>query len=75
MGSALHLSARDTLCLASDGLADNLLTDEIVACIRAGSLAGAADALACAARERMLAPAPDAPSKPDDPTFVLYRPS
>ncbi|MGI9590762.1 MAG: PP2C family protein-serine/threonine phosphatase, partial [Myxococcota bacterium] len=26
MGSGLHLAERDTLCLASDGLADNLRT-------------------------------------------------
>ncbi len=75
MGSGLHLSARDTLCLASDGLADNLATDEIVACICDGSLAQAAHGLASLALQRMLAPSPGAPSKPDDLTFVLYRPS
>lgn len=75
MGTALHLSARDTVCLASDGLADNLHVDEIVDCIRAGSLAEAAEALASAARQRMLAPRAKAPSKPDDLTFVLYRPA
>jgi len=75
VGTALHLSPRDTLCLASDGLADNLHTDEIAECIRAGSLAEAADALASAARQRMLAPGGKSPSKPDDLTFVLYRPA
>lgn len=74
MGSALHLARRDTLCLASDGLVDNLHTDEIIECIRSGSLEAAADALAAAARQRMLEPDRDAPSKPDDLTFVLYRP-
>ena len=73
MGSGLHLAERDTLCLASDGLADNLRTDEIAECIRTGSLAEAADALAQAARQRMLEPVAEAPSKPDDLTFVLYR--
>jgi serine/threonine protein phosphatase PrpC len=74
VGSALHLSRRDTVCLASDGLADNLHTYEIIDCIRSGSLEAAADALVAVARQRMLAPDRDAPSKPDDLTFVLYRP-
>jgi len=73
VGSGLHLAERDTLCLASDGLADNLHTDEIAECIRTGSLAEAADALASSARQRMLAPGRRNPSKPDDLTFVLYR--
>jgi len=36
VGSVLHLAARDTLLLASDGLADNLHTAEIVECVRKG---------------------------------------
>jgi serine/threonine protein phosphatase PrpC len=75
VGTGVHLAARDTLCLASDGLVDNLHTEEIAECIRVGSLGEAADALAASARQRMLSPGPDAPSKPDDLTFVLYRPS
>ena len=38
MGSAVELSPRDTLLLASDGLTDNLHMPEIVECIRKGSL-------------------------------------
>jgi len=73
VGSAVHLASRDTLVLASDGIVDNLHTEEIVECVRKGSLERAADALASAARQRMLDPQPGAPSKPDDLTFLLFR--
>jgi PPM family protein phosphatase len=74
VGSARRLAPRDTLLVASDGLADNLHTLEIVESIRVGPLDAAARQLAAGALQRMLAPAPDEPSKPDDLTFVLFRP-
>ncbi len=74
IGSTLTLSRRDTLLLASDGLADNLRTDEIVKIIRTGVITAAARVLAETAASRMQNPSPDHPSKPDDLTFVLYRP-
>lgn len=73
VGSSLKLARRDTLLLASDGLFDNLHDDEIAGRIRKGKLPRAAAQLAgdCAARMS----ATDAgPSKPDDMTFVAFRP-
>lgn len=71
IGPSVPMSARDTLLLASDGLSDNLSTDEIVKVIRKGSLERAALTLATLAGERMAAES--GPSKPDDLTFVLAR--
>ena len=73
VGSPVRLAARDTVLLASDGLADNLASDEIVEHIRKGSLLDAANELVAHARQRMNDPAPSHPSKPDDLTFVLLR--
>ena len=74
VGSQRSLRPRDTLLLASDGLYDNLLTDEIVALLRAGPLTAASSRLADLARARMHAPADHEPSKPDDLSFLVYRP-
>jgi len=73
VGSARRLSPRDTLLLASDGLSDNLHTEEIVERIRVGSLAKLAKSLAEDAAHRMHEPTPGEPSKPDDLTFVGFR--
>jgi serine/threonine protein phosphatase PrpC len=75
VGSTLRLAARDTVLVASDGLLDNLHRAEIVARIRRGPLESAARCLADDARRRMLAPAVGEPSKPDDLSFVLFRPA
>jgi serine/threonine protein phosphatase PrpC len=74
MGSWRRLAARDTLIVASDGLYDNLHLAEIVARARKGPLEAAARSLADAAQERMSGTEAGAPSKPDDLTFVVYRP-
>lgn len=74
IGSAIELAQRDTLLLASDGLFDNLLVEEIVERIRKGSLRKAAERLAADARQRMLDSKAGYPSKPDDLTFILFRP-
>lgn len=74
LGSPLALAAFDTLLVASDGVYDNLTVEEIVEVIRKGPLEQAAQALAARCRARMLAPERGAPSKPDDLSFVLYRP-
>lgn len=75
VGSRLPLAPRDTLLVASDGLADNLLQDEIVGAIRKGALRDGIQALTAKAQGRMAAPAPGKPSKPDDFTALLYRPA
>jgi serine/threonine protein phosphatase PrpC len=73
VGSAVELSPRDTLLLASDGLSDNLHMPEIVECIRKGSLEKITEDLARRARERMEGAQDGEPSKPDDLTFVVFR--
>jgi serine/threonine protein phosphatase PrpC len=73
MGPVLHLAARDTLLLASDGLSDNLSEHEIVERARKAPLDEAARRLVADARRRMSAPTPGDPSKPDDLTLILFR--
>jgi len=74
MGARRQLAARDTVVLASDGLLDNLQTDEVVELARRGDPAEAARSLVQEARRRMLEPADGVPSKPDDLTLALFRP-
>jgi len=73
IGPWVQLSPRDTVLLASDGLFDNLLQAEIVDCVRKGKLGESVRELATVARERMLQPATDFPSKPDDLTILAFR--
>jgi serine/threonine protein phosphatase PrpC len=75
IGPMLRLAPRDTLLIASDGLFDNLHVPEIVALIRNGPLNQALAALVTEARRRMTAPREGEPSKPDDLSVILYRPS
>lgn len=73
IGPPTQLAPRDTLLLASDGLFDNLLPDEIIETIRSGPLDEAVGTLVQAAQDRMAAPVGDAPSKPDDLTVIAFR--
>lgn len=73
IGARLALAPRDTLLLASDGLADNLHTDEIVALIRKGKLKSSLTRLAEAAHRRMNEPRDGVPHKPDDLTMIAFR--
>ncbi len=73
IGPSLRLAPRDTLIVASDGLADNLYVNEIVEAARKGPLQLAAERLAGLAQQRMCEPVDGAPSHPDDLSFVLYR--
>ena len=74
IGPPIELAPRDTLLLASDGLFDNLLPDEIIDTIRSGPLDEAVGVLVKTAQERMAKQTGDAPSKPDDLTVIAYRP-
>ncbi len=74
VGAALTLADRDSVLLASDGLFDNMSEDEIVEIIRAGPLEEAARLLTETCRRRMNEAREGEPSKPDDLTFILFRP-
>lgn len=73
VGIPFNLAARDTLLVATDGLFDNVHRDEIIEMTRAGALPACADRLSAFARKRMGDRI--APFKPDDLTFILYRPA
>jgi serine/threonine protein phosphatase PrpC len=73
MSSRCALARRDTLLLATDGLSDNMLPEEVVGTIRKGALGRAAENLVARARQRMDAPREGEPSKPDDLTLLLAR--
>lgn len=73
IGGLYTMQSRDTLLLASDGLFDNLHTDEIIEFIRKGPLEKVTRDLAAACRQRMEAHRKGEPSKPDDLTFIAYR--
>ncbi|MCB0339776.1 MAG: protein phosphatase 2C domain-containing protein, partial [Bdellovibrionales bacterium] len=74
VGPVLELAKRDTVIIASDGLSDNLHTSEIANFARKGSLTEVVARLSETALTRMQNPLQGDPSKPDDLTFVLYRP-
>lgn len=73
VGGNYRLAPRDTVVLASDGLVDNLHTNEIAQLIRRGKLADAVTRLAGIARDRMTKPVEGKPSKPDDLSIIAYR--
>lgn len=73
IGPTVDLSPHDTVLIASDGLFDNLLTDEIVETCRKGQLLAINRLLAEHCHGRMLDAKEGLPSKPDDLTFIAYR--
>jgi serine/threonine protein phosphatase PrpC len=73
IGSELPLAPRDTLLLASDGLTDNVLQEEIIAAACQGPLDRAVNRVADLALKRMRGEETGAPSKPDDLTALLFR--
>jgi serine/threonine protein phosphatase PrpC len=73
VGPSLDLAPYDTVLVASDGLYDNLLLEDVVDSIRKGSLGKAGQLLADRCLGRMQTPVEGHPSKPDDCTFILYR--
>jgi len=75
IGSPIEMAPRDTLILASDGLFDNLLPDEIINAVRSGPLEEAVGGLIETAQQRMATQGGPAPCKPDDLTVIAYRPS
>ncbi len=75
VGPSVPIAKRDTLLVASDGLADNLTIEEIVEIIRKGPLMKAAEKLVDLARKRMASAELSSPGKPDDLTVLLFRPA
>ena len=73
VGAEVTLRPRDTVLVASDGLMDNVHIDEIIARIRKGPVANAADNVISLARRRMGDTATEQPSKPDDLSLILFR--
>jgi serine/threonine protein phosphatase PrpC len=73
VGPLLKLAPRDTVLMASDGLFDNLVIDDIIQAIRKGPLEQGIARLALETRTRMSATDDEQPSKPDDLTIVGYR--
>ena len=75
LGPRLSMAARDTLVLCSDGLSDNVSTDETVERLRSGPLIDGCVQLVELAQARMRDdnnPA-DIPGKPDDLTIIACR--
>lgn len=75
IGSRQFLAPKDTLLIASDGLFDNVLESEIVEIIRTGSVADCLLQLWQLTSRRMAGTAKTKPSKPDDFSAILLRPS
>ena len=61
------------MIVASDGLFDNFLVEEVVEHVRAGKLDRRVDSLVEEALRRMREPRPGGPSKPDDLSVVAFR--
>lgn len=74
VGAGRTLRPYDTVLLASDGLFDNFFTDELVEIMRCGAMADVVSTLRDQAQRRMTGDEAGVPSKPDDLTFVVYRP-
>jgi hypothetical protein len=72
VGSVRKITSRDGLLVASDGVLDNLLIDEIVGLLRTGSAATAAAQIGALAWQRMQAPQNGQPHKPDDMTLIVF---
>ncbi len=75
LGPPLELASRDTLLLATDGLFDNFTGDELVEMVRVGPLPEVCETLRDACLARMFGDVGGAPSKPDDLTFIVFRPN
>lgn len=73
VGSELPLAPRDTILLASDGLTDNVLQEEMIDAVRIGRLDKAIERVTELALRRMRGEQSGKPSKPDDLTTLLYR--
>lgn len=74
IGSEQPLAPYDTLLVASDGLTDNVMQDEIMRAIRNGPIDVGLQKLTDVVRRRMANDDESKPSKPDDYTAIIFRP-
>ncbi|QDT71938.1 PP2C family protein-serine/threonine phosphatase [Lacipirellula limnantheis] len=72
VGSVRKVSTRDGLLVASDGVLDNLLMDEINGFLKNGTAASAAAKIAGVAMQRMQTALEGQPHKPDDLTLIVF---
>jgi serine/threonine protein phosphatase PrpC len=72
VGSVRKVSTRDGLLVASDGVLDNLLMDELVELLRTGSARTAAMTIGALAYDRMRTVHEGKPHKPDDMTLIVF---
>lgn len=75
VGAMVELKQRDTILVASDGLTDNIHTDEIRELVRAGPIGESLNAILELAQRRMTTELENQPSKPDDLSIILFRKS
>lgn len=75
LGPPLEMAARDTLVICSDGLSDNVCTEEMADILRTGPLLSSCDDVVKLARTRMQEADElhDIPGKPDDLTIIACR--
>lgn len=75
LGPELKMAARDTLILCSDGLSDNVSTEEMSQRLRTGPLREACESVVQLAQVRMeqADDLTDIPGKPDDLTIIACR--
>ena len=75
LGPSIQMAARDTMILCSDGLSDNVSTEELATLLKTGPLHSACKEAIQLAHTRM-EEADDMlniPGKPDDLTIIAYR--
>ena len=75
IGPIVQIRPRDTVVLASDGLFDNLRLAEIINLVRKGPLIKVVEQVSKLCHKRMTNPQESHPSKPDDLTFLIFRPN
>ena len=75
IGPEISMTSRDTLVLGSDGLFDNLMTDEVAELVCKGDFLAQAGLLVSDTWARMGIQSEGQPGKPDDLTLLCFRQS
>ncbi len=73
IGPAVKIKKHDTLLLASDGLFDNFLVDDVMSLVKHGSLVKVADRLTQSCQQQQHPITQKAYNKDDDISFILCR--